>query len=145
MLPLLYHTHHNLHPEDIPFWLELAAESSAGIFQSPILELGCGTGRVLVPLAQHGYTVYGLDHDFDMLLFLHQNLPARVASRVHIFQADFAALHLHQRFGLILMPCNTFSTLTSEVRQVTLESVRQLCSQHAQPGNVQTFGAALGC
>ena len=40
-LAMLYHTHHGLHDEDIPFWLALATR-----YGDPILELGCGTGRV---------------------------------------------------------------------------------------------------
>ena len=121
MLPLLYHTHHSLHPEDLPFWLDLAAQSD-----DPILELGCGSGRVLLPLAQQGHTVFGLDNDFAMLSFLRQNLPATIAHRVHIFQADFAHLHIGKNFGLIIMPCNTYSTLPDLVRQAGLAAIRQL-------------------
>ena len=50
MLPSVYHAHHNRHLEDLPFWLDLAAQTG-----DPLLELGCGTGRVLIPLAQAGY------------------------------------------------------------------------------------------
>ena len=58
MFPQLYHAHHNRSLEDLPFWLELAAQAG-----DPILELGCGTGRVLIPLAQAGYHTIGLDND----------------------------------------------------------------------------------
>lgn len=125
MLPLLYHTHHSLHPEDLPFWQDLAAQCG-----SPILELGCGSGRILLPLAQQGYTVFGLDNDFAMLSFLRKNLTPAIASRVHIFQADLAHLHIEKKFSLIIMPCNTYSTLPSQVRQASLAVIRQFL----QPG-----------
>lgn len=120
MLPLLYHTHHSLHPEDLPFWSDLAAQA-----HGPILELGCGTGRVLLHLAQEGHTVYGLDHDFAMLSFLHRRIPTGLAGRVHILQADFAHLNIRQRFALAIMPCNTYSTLSQEIRQALLSALRQ--------------------
>jgi ubiquinone/menaquinone biosynthesis C-methylase UbiE len=47
MFPQLYHIHHNAHTEDLPFWLKLAQQQGG-----PVLELGCGTGRVLIPLIQ---------------------------------------------------------------------------------------------
>ena len=130
MLPTLYHTHHSLHSEDLSFWLELAGSS-----KDPILELGCGTGRVLVPLAQQGHILCGLDSDFSMLAFLHANLPEMLKASVHIFQADFAHFNLSQKFGLILMPCNTYSTLSAPLRQATLHNVRR----HLQPNGRFAF------
>ena len=47
---------------DLRLWEELA-ERSGG----PVLELGCGTGRVALHLARRGYRVYGLDRDADLL------------------------------------------------------------------------------
>src|SRR4030042_1817899 len=108
ILPLLYHTHHLLNPEDIPFWLDLAAHNP-----NSLLELGCGTGRVLFPLVQAGHDAWGLDYDFEMLSFLRSNLPAELLPRLRVLQADFTHFRLAMRFGLILMPCNTFSTLSA--------------------------------
>ena len=62
MFPELIHAHHNRHLEDLPFWLDLAGETG-----DPLLELGCGTGRLLVPLGQAGHRVIGVDHDPAML------------------------------------------------------------------------------
>jgi glycosyltransferase involved in cell wall biosynthesis len=77
MYPQLYHTHHSLRARDLPFWESLAAKIG-----DPILELGCGTGRVLHTLAGLGYTVTGLDYDPDMLAFLgHTQLLVHPAVR----------------------------------------------------------------
>jgi len=116
--PLLYQAHHSLHAEDLPLWLELAARCGA-----PILELGCGTGRVLSPLAEAGYDVYGLEKDAGMLAVLQSNLRAEYKPRVHLLQGDFAAIPLKARFNLILMPCNTFSTLSQDLRLLVLKQV----------------------
>src|SRR5205823_7761260 len=47
---------------DVPFWRRLAAEITG-----PILELGCGTGRVTLPLARDGARIVGIDRSAAML------------------------------------------------------------------------------
>ena len=49
--------------DDAAFWQAMAAAAGGG----PILELGCGTGRVLLPLARAGYEITGLDLSAQML------------------------------------------------------------------------------
>ena len=125
IFPALYHAHHSLHAEDLPFWLDLAPRQTG-----PILELGCGTGRVLLALARAGSRVYGLDKDPSMLAFLLQNIPLDLTRQVLVIQADFTHFHLAQGFGLILLPCNTYSTLDGGARRSVLECVHR----HLQPG-----------
>jgi SAM-dependent methyltransferase len=114
----VYHLHHTLENTDLPFWLGLAARHAG-----PVLELGCGTGRVLVPLAQHGYTLFGLDHDAGMLTFLKRNIPEGCTGSIHVFQADMTNFRLGRRFPLIVMPCNTLSTLNGEARRTAFRRV----------------------
>ena len=121
----LYHAHHSLHAEDIPFWLDLSRR-----YPTPVLELGCGTGRVLIPLALEGKRIIGLDNDIDMLRVLQENLLKCPLTRVDVVQADFCAFHLSDRFGLILLSCNTYSTLTGDERQAILRCV----FDHLSPG-----------
>lgn len=130
--PELYHAHHTRHPEDIPFWIELAQKHNG-----PVLELGCGTGRVLIPLAQVCSSTFGLDNDPDMLAFLRMSLPATLHSRVNIWLGDLAAFHLAARFSLIALACNTFSTLSREKRQKMLAHVHH----HLRPGGL--FAASM--
>lgn len=118
--PVLYHAHHSRHLEDIPFWLELARRQG-----SPALELGCGTGRVLLPLAQAGVSVFGLDNDPEMLAVLRRQLTAETRQRVSLLQADLAHYCLALRFALILLPCNTFSTLEADQRLAALDLARR--------------------
>jgi len=130
--PLLYHAHHSLHPEDIPFWLDMAARCGA-----PILELGCGTGRLLIPLAEAGYGVYGLDKDAGMLAVLQRAMRTDRTLGAHLLQGDFAAIPFQAGFNLILMPCNTFSTLSEEIRILALKQVKACLA----PGGM--FAASL--
>ena len=108
--PLLYHAHHNRHLEDLPFWQELVFQQG-----DPVLELGCGTGRLLIPLAEAGYRLVGLDREAGMLAELQAHLPADCGGRVHLVQTDFLSMPLARRFPLIILPCNTLSTLPRRV------------------------------
>ncbi len=120
MLPSLYHAHNSRDPEDLPFWLDLAEKSG-----DPILELGCGTGRVLIPLAEAGHQIYGLDSDPAMLDYLREHTPPYLASKVTLIQGDMADFKLGIEFSLIILPCNTYTTLPSSTRLAALTLVRE--------------------
>ena len=120
MFPVFYHAHHQPYQEDLNFWLSLAQE-----YGSPVLELGCGTGRVLVPLVQAGVVTYGLDLDLAMLKFLRQRTPDSLREQLRVLQADMTAFHMAMQFPLIVMPCNTFSTLDGQARLACLRMVQQ--------------------
>jgi SAM-dependent methyltransferase len=120
--------------EDLPFWLELAET-----YGDPILELGCGTGRVLLPLARRGHALTGIDNSPEMLARLEDKLAAArdmggkgdrpVAPTV--IHADMTDFTLAGNFRLALIPYNTFMHLLSPELQVsTLKCVRR----HLQPG-----------
>jgi SAM-dependent methyltransferase len=121
-IPLLYHTHYSHHLDDLPFWLDLADQQG-----DPILELGCGTGRVLIPLVKAGQRAFGLDNDFAMLSLLKNNLAGECgpefSHRTPIFLADLSHFHLGTLFPLILVPCNTWSTLDPAARQRSLQRI----------------------
>ena len=62
MLPELYDLEHAQFSDDIDLYLRLAE-----VVGDPIVELGCGTGRVLTPLAAAGHRVTGIDRSRPML------------------------------------------------------------------------------
>jgi SAM-dependent methyltransferase len=127
MFPALYAAHHGLYKEDLPFWLDLAARQ-----KGLVLELGCGTGRVLLPLAQAGYRVIGLDNDLDMLRYLRTHCPADLQPAPLCYMGDIAGFRLGIQCALILLPCNTWSTLSSDQRAQALNCIRQ----HLLPGGL---------
>jgi SAM-dependent methyltransferase len=127
-----YHRHHEEYEEDIPLWLALAEE-----YGDPILELGCGTGRVLFRLAEAGHSVWGLDYDGQMLEVLRAQAGAADFPESSIHQVDMTKFQLPMTFSLIILPCNTYSTLTYEERSCTLEAV----NLHLSPGGA--FAASI--
>jgi SAM-dependent methyltransferase len=129
---LLYQAHHRHYLADLPFWIDLAEDQ-----EGDILELGCGTGRVLIPIAEAGHNVFGLDRDPEMLKFCRLQIPAEIAPRVHLLQADISSFQLKIQFPLIILPCNTFSTLEQDTRRSALKCIRQALS----PGGI--FAASM--
>jgi SAM-dependent methyltransferase len=97
---------------DVRFFVDEAA--SAG---GPILELGCGTGRVLIPTARAGLTVVGLDGSPHMLRVCRERLdaePTAVRDRVRLVEADMRAFDLGgERFTLVTVPFRPFQHLVT--------------------------------
>lgn len=85
--------------QDVAFFVELA-QATGG----PVLEAGCGTGRVLIPTARAGYEITGLDLSSAMLAVCRANLaaePVEVQARVQLVEADMGDFDLGRTFGLI--------------------------------------------
>lgn len=103
---------------DIDFYEELAAETGG-----PVLELGCGTGRVLLPIAGGGLACTGIDSSPAMLAQL-SSKPG--AAPVQLVEADMASFDLGtQRFGLIYSAFRAFQhLLTVEDQLACLMRVR---------------------
>jgi SAM-dependent methyltransferase len=75
----------------------------------PILELGCGSGRVLLSLARGGHFVTGLDGSGAMLERARAGVKASgVEDRVTLVQGDLRDFDLGGRFALTIIPINTF-------------------------------------
>lgn len=113
---------------DIPLAMELAQETAG-----PVLELGCGTGRLLLPLARAGHDVVGLDNSPAMLELVRAKLakePAEVRQCVTLVTADMAQFELTQRFGLVLSLNSTLMNLPPTAMQATLNRV----TRHLSPG-----------
>jgi SAM-dependent methyltransferase len=109
---------------DISFYLE-AAEESGG----PVLELGCGTGRVLIPVARSGVQIVGIDLSHHMLQVCNDRLlneSEEVRARAHIFEADMRNFNLDRTFSLITTPFRPFQHLITVEDQIScLECVNR--------------------
>jgi SAM-dependent methyltransferase len=98
---------------DLPLYLALAAKA-----HSPILEIGCGSGRVLIPLLQAGYPVTGVDISGEMLLLAGEKLSKKhLRERCVLINHNFADQALPQTFGLALVTFYTFNYLLSPESQ----------------------------
>lgn len=91
--------------DDLPFYSDLATDHG-----DPILDIGCGTGRVTFHLAAEGYRVHGLDHSRAMLERAERKLRGRADLRDHatFFHGDALNFALPERYKLILLPYNAF-------------------------------------
>jgi ubiquinone/menaquinone biosynthesis C-methylase UbiE len=101
--------------DDIAFYLTRAKHIGGSV-----LELGCGTGRVAIPLVEDGREVWGLDLSETMLAQLRrklERLPASVAARLHIVHGDMASFDLGRKFDLITAPFRAFQALAEKADQ----------------------------
>jgi SAM-dependent methyltransferase len=132
--PSLYDHTYRHRRKDVAFYADLC-ESRGG----PVLELGCGTGRVTLPVARRGIDIVGIDPMPTMLAQAEaraQALPRAVRSHVRFVQGDLLRLRLRKRFALVISPFHVFMHLyTREDMQHALATVRR----HLQPGGLFVF------
>src|SRR5215467_1386169 len=97
--------------QDIDLFVE-AARASGG----PVLEVGCGTGRVLIPTARAGIHIVGLDLSPGMLDICRKRLleePEAVRSRVRLVLGDMRNFDAGQKFKSVTIPFRPFQHLTT--------------------------------
>lgn len=114
---------------DLRFWQALARR-----VDGPVLELGCGTGRLLVPLARGGARVVGIDRSAPMLAFARHRLRrSRVPVRAAILRGDIRHLPFRPRtFRMVIAPYGMLQSLTrARDLKETLESVARVSSPGA--------------
>lgn len=112
---------------DIAFWTRLAAP-----VHEAILELGCGTGRVAIPVARHGHTVIGIDRSASMLARGRMRVRrAKLHSRVRLIRGDIRHLPFPDRtFPLVMAPYGILQSLLEEpLLMDTLKDVRRVLSR----------------
>lgn len=87
---------------DLSFYVDLAKKS-----RGPVLEIGCGTGRVLLPVARAGIRIQGVDNSRLMLGVLRKHLSAEtrdVRARVKLHSGDMRKFRLGRKFPLVIIP-----------------------------------------
>lgn len=129
----LFHPHER-EESDVAFYCELARERGG-----PVLELGAGTGRTLLPIARAGTEIHGLDTSARMLASLRERLakePAPVRALVTIAEGDMREFVLDRRFCVVQIPFRGF--LHNRTRDEQLRCLRA-CRQHLVPGGVLAF------
>jgi SAM-dependent methyltransferase len=110
---------------DLPLWEEVAEDHG-----DPILELGCGTGRVALHLARRGHHVIGLDRDQELIREMEDragDLP------VEAICGDALELELDRQVPLVLAPMQFLHLMQSE--EDRLRCLRQI-REVLQPGGV---------
>jgi SAM-dependent methyltransferase len=107
--------------DDIAFYLGLAEEQ--GVSGGAILDVGCGTGRVMFPMAQAGYEMHGIDNEQAMLERAQERLaplPKEVANRLHFHHGDVLTYQMPHKFALTLVPYNGLMHFREQEQQIAL-------------------------
>ncbi len=111
-------------PGELEFYVEEACRAAA-----PVLELGCGTGRILLAAAEAGAQVVGVDRAPAMLQVLRGKLAALsadVQKRVEVVEADMRTFDLGRRFARVFIPYRAFLHLLTDAEQrMALERIHQ--------------------
>jgi ubiquinone/menaquinone biosynthesis C-methylase UbiE len=114
--------------DDVAFYERLSREVGG-----PVLELGCGTGRIALPLAKAGSHVTGVDRSEAMLTIARGKLTvlsAPAQERLTLVNQDMSALNLDRRFGFVFVPFRSFQALlTIDLQKKALEAMRR----HLEP------------
>lgn len=120
---------------DVPFWRAVAL----GV-RGPVLELGCGTGRIALPLARAGVALVGIDRSASMLARARRRVArARLRGRVRLIRGDIRHLPFPaSSFSAVLAP---YGVLQSLLRERDLAAT--LASVHGVLESGGTFGLEL--
>jgi len=121
---------------DVTFWQRIAARTTG-----PVLELGCGTGRITRPLAKAGANIVGVDRSAAMLERLSQQIPnpkSRIP-RIPLVRGDIRALPFADAsFPTVIAP---YGILQSLIRPTDLTATLASVSRVVAPGGL--FGIDL--
>ena len=106
--------------DDVRFYVE-EAKANGG----PVLELGCGSGRVLAPIAQAGIAITGLDPSPSMLELCRKRLAAEGVAAA-LVKGDMRSFSFGRKFPLITIPFRPFQHLLEVEDQIAcLTAVRE--------------------
>jgi ubiquinone/menaquinone biosynthesis C-methylase UbiE len=124
--------------KDVPFWRDVAMNA-----KGRVLELGCGTGRISIPLARAGVSLVGVDRSAQMLARAARRLEAvrrkRKGRRVRFVRADIRALPFRPAlFSTVLAP---YGILQSLLRDADLAATLESVARVLKPGGL--FGLDL--
>jgi ubiquinone/menaquinone biosynthesis C-methylase UbiE len=120
---------------DVPFWRNLALRAGG-----PVLELGCGTGRISMPLGRAGVPLVGIDRSAPMLARARARVRrGKLGDRVRLIRGDIRFLPLRARSAAMVMA--PYGMLQSLLRERDLAATLAAVHGVLRPGG--TFGVEL--
>lgn len=134
----LYDYEYRRRRADVTFYRELAKKRGG-----PVLDLGCGSGRVTVPLARDGHVVHGLDQSEAMLSRLRARiaqLPAAAAQRITASTGDLCTFAVPGRYPLAIAAFNVLEHLYTRGE---LHACLQRVAAALAPGGVFAFDVQM--
>ncbi len=127
-----YQNNPNLH--DLPFYLDLAER-----YGGPVLEIACGTGRILLEIAREGTQITGIDSSEAQLAVLNSKLlnePDQTRSLVRAFKADMRTFSLDRKFRLVIIPFRPMQHMYTIEDQI---SALNAAKAHLLPDGILAF------
>jgi len=124
--------------DDVDFYLALTARG-----KQEVLELGCGSGRLAIPIAQAGNSVVGVDKDAAMLARARTKWAAAsgpVGSSLELIEADLLGFHDDRRFDLVILALNMLPGLAGRQDQAQALAV---AAQHTKRSGHVVLDASL--
>jgi SAM-dependent methyltransferase len=116
--------------DDIALYLELVdgLDGLDGLESRELLELGCGTGRVAIPLAEAGLRVTGVDLSPAMLGRARERAGGLA---LRLVEGDMRTLDLGERFGVVLVPLGGLQHMATAAE---VASALATVARHLAPG-----------
>jgi SAM-dependent methyltransferase len=120
-------------PNDVPFYKNQIPSPD-----SSVLELGCGTGRVLLPLSESCGYIHGIDVSETMLAVCSKKLKtADISSnQAHVEAGNITSFDLGRTFDLIIAPDRVFQILETDVE---VDGLLKCVRQHLAPSGTCIF------
>lgn len=117
-------------PYGLDFYVALASEA-----KGPVLDIACGTGRILLPCMQAGVDIEGLDLFAPMLKTLRTKADELSLSPT-LYQCDMSDFSLPRRYALLMIPFNAFIHNMTQAAQI---SCLECCREHLLAGGQLVF------
>jgi len=120
---------------DVEFYVNEARKANK------VLEIGCGTGRITVPIAEHGVDITGIDTSDAMLHIIQKKIEEKgLREKIKLFKGDMRYFLLPDKFDLCIIPYRTmFVLITLEDQKRALLNIRR----HLEPNGKIIFDVFL--
>lgn len=134
-----YYDHaYSRYKDDVAHYVTLAIALGG-----PVLELGVGTARIAMAVADRGIDLVGVDLAPNMLEQARARIakkPKRIGARIELVEGDMRTLRLDRRFPLVMAPFNAFQHLH---RRQDVEAALATVRAHLAPGGRLAFDVLM--